>query len=301
MPTPGRQMTVEIEKFLSRDIADNRAIGGHGAAAILAGVDETRKVTVLTHCNTGALATAGYGTALGVVRALHEAGRLEHVYCTETRPYNQGSRLTAYELVYEGIPGTLICDSMAAALMADRRIDAVVLGADRVVANGDCCNKIGTYQLSVVAAHHGVPFYVAAPRTTIDMTLSSGKDITIEERPADELCCINGAAAPRAPPPPRAPADARPPPRPADRGRGHRHLEPPVRHGARRPRHRHHHRSGRGAQGRGGGGPDRPGRLPGAPRCGGPLQLLAARRLPRHRARAQAPCTPSPRSSSLRW
>ena len=149
------------EAFLEKDIADNRAIGKYGADAILAGKPEGAKVSVLTHCNTGSLATAGYGTALGVIRSLHERGQLEHAYCTETRPYNQGCRLTAYELVYEEIPATLVCDSMVAALMKDRKIDAVVVGADRVVANGDTANKIGTYQISVVASHHNVPFYVA--------------------------------------------------------------------------------------------------------------------------------------------
>eukprot|EP00041_Stephanoeca_diplocostata_P010265 m.162945 g.162945 ORF g.162945 m.162945 type:complete len:224 (+) comp18090_c0_seq2:388-1059(+) len=137
-----RPLVAEMELFLERDVRDNKAIGNHGADSILSNTTKD-KVTVLTHCNTGSLATAGYGTALGIVRALHERGRLAHAYCTETRPYNQGSRLTAYELVYEGIPGTLIADSMAAALMKEKTIDAVVVGADRVVANGDTANKIG--------------------------------------------------------------------------------------------------------------------------------------------------------------
>ena len=186
------QMVAKMEQFLPDDIADNKAIGHYGAAAIMAGKKPGEKVSVLTHCNTGSLATAGYGTALGVIRALHEAGNLEHAYCTETRPYNQGCRLTAYELVYEEIPSTLICDSMAAALMKDRKIDAVVVGADRVVANGDTANKIGTYQLAIVAKHHKVPYYIAAPKTSIDLTLAHGDEIEIEERRHDEMTSING-------------------------------------------------------------------------------------------------------------
>merc|ERR1719272_1475431 len=177
------QMVAKMEQFLPDDIADNKAIGHYGAAAIMAGKKPGEKVSVLTHCNTGSLATAGYGTALGVIRALHEAGNLEHAYCTETRPYNQGCRLTAYELIY---------DSMAAALMKDRKIDAVVVGADRVVANGDTANKIGTYQLAIVAKHHKVPYYIAAPKTSIDLTLAHGDEIEIEERRHDEMTSIDG-------------------------------------------------------------------------------------------------------------
>ncbi|KJE93735.1 translation initiation factor eif-2b [Capsaspora owczarzaki ATCC 30864] len=178
-----------MEDMLLKDVADNRAIGAHGRAAILAAKSQA---AMLTHCNTGSLATAGYGTALGIIRALHETGKLSHAYCTETRPYNQGARLTAYELVYERIPATLITDSMVAALMASRKIDAVVVGADRVVANGDTANKIGTYQLAIVAKFHNVPFYVAAPTTSIDLDKADGSMITIEERPASELTQLNG-------------------------------------------------------------------------------------------------------------
>ena len=138
----------EIEGMLEKDISDNKAIGRFGAEDIL----KTSKkclVKVLTHCNTGSLATAGYGTALGVVRALQDCNKLEHVFCTETRPYNQGSRLTAYELVYEKIPATLIADSMVSMAMKEKGVSAVVVGADRVVANGDTANKIGTYQLAI--------------------------------------------------------------------------------------------------------------------------------------------------------
>lgn len=182
-------ITCEMDSMLPDDIATNRAIGKHGARHILDKCNDD-EATILTHCNTGSLATAGYGTALGVVRALHEAGKLKHVYCTETRPYNQGARLTAYELVHDQLPGTLVCDSMGALLMKERAISAVVVGADRVVSNGDTANKIGTYQLAIVAKHHSIPFYVASPLSTIDFELSSGDQITIEERPSREMVCI---------------------------------------------------------------------------------------------------------------
>eukprot|EP00657_Telonema_sp_P-1_P002603 TRINITY_DN16023_c0_g1_i1.p1 TRINITY_DN16023_c0_g1~~TRINITY_DN16023_c0_g1_i1.p1 ORF type:complete len:185 (-),score=31.23 TRINITY_DN16023_c0_g1_i1:42-596(-) len=126
------------------------------------------------------------------IRDRHESGTLEHAYCTETRPYNQGSRLTAFELVFEKIPSTLICDSAAASLMSRKGVDAIVVGADRVVANGDTANKIGTYALAIIGAHHGVKFYVAAPFTTLDVNLPSGNEIVIEERNPDELTCLNG-------------------------------------------------------------------------------------------------------------
>lgn len=176
-----------IETMLEKDIADNRAIGDAGANAILSHCSGDSMVRILTHCNTGSLATAGYGTALGVIRSLHSLGRLEHVYCTETRPYNQGARLTAYELVHDKIPATLVCDSMVSALMRARNITAVVVGADRVATNGDTANKIGTYQIAVVAKYHGVLFYVAAPFTSIDFTIPSGEHIVIEERPEHEM------------------------------------------------------------------------------------------------------------------
>ncbi|XP_055680047.1 methylthioribose-1-phosphate isomerase [Lutzomyia longipalpis] len=175
------------EAMLQKDISDNMAIGSHGAAAILSNVAGDGPIRVLTHCNTGSLATAGYGTALGVVRKLHELKRLEHVYCTETRPYNQGARLTAFELVHDKLPATLVLDSMVAALFRCRNIGAVVVGADRVAANGDTANKIGTYQIAVVAKHHGVPFYIAAPLTSIDLKISCGDHIIIEERPDREM------------------------------------------------------------------------------------------------------------------
>ena len=187
----------EMEAMLAEDVACNRAIGDHGADHILARVVAGEEgvppvVTILTHCNTGSLATAGYGTALGVVRSLFRNGRLGHVYCTETRPYNQGARLTAYELVHEKIPATLICDSSVSLLMGRGKVSAVVVGADRIVSNGDTANKIGTYQVAIAARHHGIPFYVAAPMSTVDFGLESGRDIVIEERSSEEMCYVGG-------------------------------------------------------------------------------------------------------------
>ena len=179
------------EKILVDDIAGNRAMGLHGAKRILQLVDR-HKIRVLTICNTGSLATGGFGTALGVVRTLHELGRLEQVYACETRPYNQGARLTAFEIVEDSLPGTLIADSMASALMAVKGVDCVVVGADRVAANGDSANKIGTYQLAIAAKYHNVPFFVAAPTTTLDLTMASGAEIEIEERSPEELTSIFG-------------------------------------------------------------------------------------------------------------
>lgn len=140
------------------------------------------------------MATAGYGTALGIIRALAGQKKLTHAYCTETRPYNQGSRLTAYELVYENIPSTLITDSMASALLTQNagKIAAIVVGADRVAANGDTANKIGTYQLAITARYHNVPFIVAAPSTSVDLNIDSGKEIHIEVRPAVEVTTLRG-------------------------------------------------------------------------------------------------------------
>lgn len=180
------QVVEASEKIWADDILTNRSIGYHGAHKILELVQRD-SIRVLTICNTGSLATAGFGTALGVVRALHELGKLEHVYACETRPYNQGARLTAYEIVQDGLPGTLITDNMASALMAVKGVDVVVVGADRVAANGDTANKIGTYQLAIAAKYHRIPFFTAAPTTTIDVTIASGIEIHVEERPAHEL------------------------------------------------------------------------------------------------------------------
>lgn len=190
------QVVLDHTKFmLERDVQDNKNIGRFGAEAILKNKKADKKVTIMTICNTGSLATAAYGTALGVARALQEMGRLESIVALETRPYNQGSRLTAFEIVEEKMPGgKLICDSSAASFMRTYEVDAVVVGADRVCANGDTANKIGTYNVSVVAAGHGVPVYVASPFTTLDCSLKDGDGITIEERPKEEF--ISSARAP---------------------------------------------------------------------------------------------------------
>jgi methylthioribose-1-phosphate isomerase len=172
----------------SDDVATCQAIGDHGLAALIAQLPpKTGKLRLLTHCNAGALATAGYGTALGVVRSAWREERLERVYADETRPRLQGAKLTAWECVQEGIPVTVITDNMAAHCMQRGLIDAVVVGADRIAANGDAANKIGTYSLAIVAQAHGVPFYVAAPLSTIDFKLTDGSQIPIEERDPVEI------------------------------------------------------------------------------------------------------------------
>ncbi|XP_058795180.1 methylthioribose-1-phosphate isomerase [Phymastichus coffea] len=186
------RVITEIISMLEKDIEDNISIGIHGSTEILQRTVDEKVISVITHCNTGSLATVGYGTALGVIRALHKTKKIEQIYCTETRPYNQGARLTTYELVHDKIPCTLICDSMVASLMKSKNIAAVIVGADRVAANGDTANKIGTYQIAVLARYHEIPFYVAAPLTTIDFSIPNGDSIKIEERPHDELTCING-------------------------------------------------------------------------------------------------------------
>ncbi|KAG8367138.1 hypothetical protein BUALT_Bualt16G0041500 [Buddleja alternifolia] len=192
VPTVFQAYVEASEVMLQDDVASNKAIGHYGASFLQEQQTGPKNISVLTHCNTGSLATAGYGTALGVIRALHEKGVLERAYCTETRPFNQGSRLTAFELVHDNIPATLIADSAAAALMKAGRVNAVIVGADRVAANGDTANKIGTYSLALSAMHHGIPFYVAAPLTSIDLSLPSGKEIVIEERSAKELLHARG-------------------------------------------------------------------------------------------------------------
>jgi methylthioribose-1-phosphate isomerase len=169
-------------KFIhEEDIRINHAIGKNGASLLPDGA------RVLTHCNAGALATAGHGTALGVIRSAVAAGKKISVIADETRPFLQGARLTAWEMVQEKIPVTLITDNMAGHLMASGEIDAVVVGTDRVAANGDVANKIGTYMVAVLAHRHGIPFYVACPLSTIDISVMSGAHIPIEERPAQEV------------------------------------------------------------------------------------------------------------------
>ncbi|CAJ1993890.1 translation initiation factor 2 subunit [Leishmania donovani] len=184
------QACVELaEAVYTKDVAFNEGIMRHGAAHILAvaKAEGRDKVSILTICNTGALATSRYGTALGVVRQLFYDGKLERVYACETRPWNQGARLTVYECVQEGIPCTLICDGAASSLMLNRKIDAVVVGADRICQNGDTANKIGTYNLAVSAKFHGVKLYVAAPSTTLDAKTASGNRVEIEEREPTEI------------------------------------------------------------------------------------------------------------------
>jgi methylthioribose-1-phosphate isomerase len=174
------------ERMREEDVALNRRMGAFGAELIPDGAQ------VLTHCNAGALATAGYGTALGVVRGAVEAGKRLHVYVDETRPFLQGARLTAWELHADGIPLTLITDNMAGYFMAQGKIHLVVVGADRIAANGDVANKIGTYSVAVLAHAHGIPFYVAAPTSTVDLSLPSGESIPIEERSASEVTHFAG-------------------------------------------------------------------------------------------------------------
>jgi methylthioribose-1-phosphate isomerase len=178
-------------KMMDKDVRDNVNLGTLGAAWILTTTTDTQ-LTVLTHCNTGSLATAGYGTAIGVIHSLMSQHNLHHVYCTETRPYMQGARLTAYELCYASIPTTLVCDSMVAALFASRKVHAVVVGADRVARNGDTANKIGTMQIALLARHFKVPFVVCAPWTTIDLDTACGTDIVIEERSSSEVKNVQG-------------------------------------------------------------------------------------------------------------
>ncbi len=181
-----KRLLAEAVAIDREDVAINRRMGGFGSALINSGA------TVLTHCNAGALATAGYGTALGVVRAAVERGKKVRVVADETRPVLQGARLTCWELSRDKIPVTLITDNMAASLMARGEIDFVIVGADRIARNGDTANKIGTYGVAVLAKEHGIPFYVAAPLSTIDFSLKNGSGIPIEERSGDEVRRVGG-------------------------------------------------------------------------------------------------------------
>jgi methylthioribose-1-phosphate isomerase len=176
----------EAQQMYDEDIAACKSMGSHGAALL------PQEGTVLTHCNAGALATCGYGTALGVIRAAVERGHKIDVYADETRPYLQGARLTAWELLHDNIPTTVLCDNMAGSLMRQGKIQAVIVGADRIAANGDTANKIGTYSVAVLAKEHGIPFYVAAPLSTIDVATPNGDAIPIEQRAATEVTHSNG-------------------------------------------------------------------------------------------------------------
>jgi methylthioribose-1-phosphate isomerase len=179
-------MIEEAQRMHAEDIAANQAMGRHGATLMPASGG------VLTHCNAGALATAGYGTALGVIRAAVEAGKKIHVYADETRPFLQGSRLTAWELMKDGIPTTVISDNMAGVMMQKGKIGAIVVGADRIAANGDVANKVGTYTVAVLAKENNIPFYVAAPLSTVDLEASDGSKIPIEQRDKREVSHIAG-------------------------------------------------------------------------------------------------------------
>ena len=174
-------LTREAQEMYTEDIAACRTMGGHGASLL------PKAGGVLTHCNAGALATCGYGTALGVVRSAVAAGSTLRVYADETRPFLQGARLTAWEMMHDGIPTTVLCDNMAATLMRQGKIQAVIVGADRIAANGDVANKIGTYGVAILAKEHGIPFFVAAPWSTVDTATPDGDHIEIEQRSAREV------------------------------------------------------------------------------------------------------------------
>jgi len=186
VPQIKQAMIAEAQRMYVEDIAANEAMGRNGAVLL------PSSGGVLTHCNAGALATCGYGTALGVIRAAVESGKKIHVYADETRPFLQGSRLTAWELVKDNIPTTVISDNMAGAMMRQGKIGAVIVGADRIAANGDVANKIGTYTVAVLAKEHGIPFYVAAPWSTVDLETPDGSKIPIEQRSSKEVTHIAG-------------------------------------------------------------------------------------------------------------
>jgi methylthioribose-1-phosphate isomerase len=183
---PVPSLLEEAKRIQQEDIDANRRMGDLGAALL------PSNCRVLTHCNAGALATGGYGTALGVIRSAYAAGKISQVYADETRPWLQGARLTAWELLEDNIPVTLLADSAAAALMQQKRVDWIIVGSDRITANGDVANKIGTYSLAVLARQHGVKFMVAAPTSTVDMNLADGSQIVIEERPIEEVLTVGG-------------------------------------------------------------------------------------------------------------
>jgi methylthioribose-1-phosphate isomerase len=181
-----QELVIEAQRMLVEDIAANEAMGRYGAVLL------PSSGGVLTHCNAGALATCGYGTALGVIRSAVDSGKKLHVFADETRPFLQGSRLTAWELMKDHIPTTLISDNMAGAMMQQGKIDAVIVGADRIAANGDVANKIGTYTVAVLAKEHGIPFYVAAPFSTVDLETPDGSRIPIEQRSSREVTHLAG-------------------------------------------------------------------------------------------------------------
>lgn len=184
LPVIRQALSKEAKKIFQEDIENNRKLGDWGAKLL------PKQANVLTHCNAGALATAGYGTALGIIRSAFKQGKIKKVFVDETRPYLQGARLTAWELKEEGIPAVLITDNMSGYMMKTEKISAVIVGADRIAANGDTANKIGTYSLSILARYHNIPFYVAAPTSTIDLATPTGEKIPIEERSIQEVIKI---------------------------------------------------------------------------------------------------------------
>ncbi len=188
LPKLAAGLEKEALSIFREDLAANRRLGDLGAELV------PPESSILTHCNAGALATAGYGTALGIIRSAFNQGKRPRVFAGETRPVLQGARLTSFELLQEGIPVTLITDSCAGHLMANRKIDLVIVGADRIAANGDTANKIGTYSLAVLASYHRIPLYVAAPLSTIDRSLPAGENIIIEERDSKEITIFSGKA-----------------------------------------------------------------------------------------------------------
>ena len=244
----------EAQAIHDEDVESCRALGRYGAELV------PSPARILTHCNAGALATAGYGTALGVVRGVVERGIPVEVFADETRPFLQGARLTAWELVKDGIATTVIADNMAGALMRAGRVNFVVVGADRIAANGDTANKVGTYSVAILAREHGIPFYVAAPLSTIDLATPDGSRIPIEERDRKEVTHVGGSS--------------------GGAGRCER-VEPSLRRHAPRPGHGHHHRARRG--------PGALRRVPaGVVRCvrgRGRRQAVAGRRISRARSR----------------
>lgn len=176
----------EAEDIFAEDIRANKQIGEYGSTLL------QENCSILTHCNAGALATCGWGTALGVIRTAHNKGKIKMVFADETRPLLQGSRITAWELMQDNIPVTLITDSMAGWVMKNKMVDAIITGADRIALNGDSANKIGTYSLAVLAKENNIPFYIAAPKSTIDFSIKTGDEIPIEERRAEEVSCLLG-------------------------------------------------------------------------------------------------------------
>ncbi|KAG8917326.1 S-methyl-5-thioribose-1-phosphate isomerase [Tulasnella sp. 408] len=199
------EFVAEGRKIADEDVGRNKEMAKHGGEWILAEAkkrgEEGDKINMMTVCNTGSLATSGYGTALGLITYLHETGKLERAFYTQSTPYHQGSRLTSFELQTLGIPSTMLCDSMVGSLFQHRKIHGIAVGADRIARNGDTANKVGTYNAAVLAARHGIPFVVVAPISTVDLDIADGTQIPIEHRPAIEAQCARGLLYPPTSPP----------------------------------------------------------------------------------------------------